>query len=287
MEKIKKMYMKIMAACLLLLGLVTTTVSAATYGEAYPFFGFNLGYALIVLAIVLIGIGYAIKNAEIIKKPLYGIGVVMIMFGLFFAGIPIPAVTETADVTASVDWDVDASALTTAGTYYPDTTFEDYASGGGQFVVPYGANTSSNALYEDGDNSSYSDDPVLQFVCEPDAPEGSLTTEMFTIYFEIINPDLYCGSDADNRVITETSDIVQATWTDDDGNTDMVSGWVKTTANDPVTINLTLNLYEAGLSEATLFEPNTLQFRIYNAAGTWSESFTVSFMMTTSWTTGK
>jgi len=266
---------------------VTTTVSAATFGDTYPVWGYNLGYVLIGLAILLIIGAYALKMFKTIQKPMYIFGVFMVMGGLICAGVQLPAVTETGTVAASVDWDVDASALTTAGTYYPDTTFEDYSSGGGQFVVPYGANTSSNTLNEDGDNSTYSDDPVLQFVCEPDAPEGSLTTEMFTIYFEIINPDLYCASDADNRVITETSDIVQATWTDDDGNTDMVSGWVKTTANDPVTINLTLYLYEAGLSEATLFEPNTLQFRLYNKAGTWSESFTVSFMMTTSWTTGK
>lgn len=282
MKEIKKMYMKIMAACLLLLGLVTSTVSAATIGDTYPVFGFNLGYVLIFFAIVLAFIGYAVKPFEAAKVPMYVIAVIMVMAGLFSAGIPLPAEVESADVTASVDWDIDVSALTTDGTYYPDTTFEDYTSGGGQFVVPYGINTTDDTLHEDGDNSSYSDDPVLQFVCEPNAPEGALTTEMYTIFYDISNPDLYCASDADNRVITETNDIVQATWTDDDGNTDMVTGWVKTTGDDPVTINLTLNLYETGLAQATVFQSNTLRFRLYNAAGTWSEEFTVLFHATTS-----
>lgn len=283
MKKTQKLYMKITIACLLLLGLVTSTVSATTLGDTYPVWGWNLGYVIIGLAVVLCLIGYGIKQFSKVQKPMYVVAVIMVMAGLVFSGVQMPATTETGDVTASVSWDVDASALVTDGTYYPDTTFEDYTSGGGQFVVPYAANLTSDALYEDGDNSSYSDDPVLQFVCEPDAPEGTLTTEMFTIYYEVTNPDLYVASDSDNRVITETSDIVQATWTDDEGNEDMVTGWVKTTANDPVTINLTLELYEAGLQLATLFEPNTLRLRLYNAAGTWSEDYTVSFILTDSW----
>lgn len=284
MKEKSKIIMIATAIMLLAMGLVTSTVSAATWGDTYTAGGFNLGYILIIVSIILFAGARWADFLKDLKKPLCVIAVVMLMIGGVIGFVQIPAADiPTGDVTASVNWDIDASALTTDGTYYPDTTFEDYTSGGGQFVVPYAANLTADTLYEDGDNSSYSDDPVLQFVCEPDAPEGTLTTEMFTLYYEVVNPDLYCASDADNRVITETSDIVQATWTDDEANTDMVTGWVKTTANDPMTINLTLNLYEAGLQLATLFEPNTLRLRLYNAAGTWSEEYTVSFILTDSW----
>ena len=55
----------------LLLGLVTSTVSAATFGDTYPVWGYNLGYVLIGLAILLILGAYALKMFKSIQKPMY------------------------------------------------------------------------------------------------------------------------------------------------------------------------------------------------------------------------
>lgn len=286
MEKIsKKIIGKLLIYWAIIFAVIMTavTVSAKKVGDGYSVYGIQLGWVLIVL-FGIIGFLILTKMVKLPKGTVWFSFIVLILFiaGIFMVAVDVPTATITdTQGLGNMDFDITASALTTAGVYYPDTTFDDVSN---VFIVPFHANRTSDLLKEHGDNSTYSDDPVLQFVCDPDYPADA--TEGYSkIYFTITNPDLYVGSDPDNRVITETNDIVQLTWTDQDGNTDMVSGWASRALPTAITLNLTLNLYETGLAQSDVFDPDILYIKFYNADNTWSESYTVQFVCTDYWGT--
>ena len=66
------------AVLLLLVGLVTSTVSAATWGDAYTAGGFNLGYVLIIGAIILFILARCADVFSDIQKPLYVVAVIVV-----------------------------------------------------------------------------------------------------------------------------------------------------------------------------------------------------------------
>lgn len=285
MEKIsKKIIGKLLIYCVLLWAVIMTAITATAekIGDGYELAGIQVGWILLVIAVI---VGFLLLT-KLIKLPKGTTWVGIVIFIMFIAGIFMVAVDKpTATITdeddmGDLEFDITASALTTDGTYYPDTTFDDASN---LFIVPFHANRTSDTLYEHGDNSSYGDDPVLQFVCDPDYPADATGDNLGKIYFAITNPDIYVGSDPDNRVLTETNDIVQATWTDQDGNTDMVSGWASRALPNAMTLNLTLNLYETGLAQADDFDPDVLYIKFYNGDNTWSESYSVQFVCTDHW----
>lgn len=284
----KKIIGKLLIYCVLLWAVIMTAITATAekIGDGYELAGIQVGWILLVIAVI---VGFLLLT-KLIKLPKGTTWVGIVIFIMFIAGIfmvavdkPTASITDTDDM-GDLTFDIEASALTTDGTYYPDTTFTEGSGGkGGVFIVPYHGNLSNDLLYEHGDNSSYGDDPVLQFVCDPDYPSDATSKNLGKIYFTITNPDIYVGSDPDNRVLTETNDVVQATWTDQDGLTDMVDGWASRALPNPITLNLTLNLYETGLAQADVFDPEVLYVKFYNGDNTWSESFTVQFVCTDSW----
>jgi len=263
---------------LLALGASAITASAKAIGADYTIFGYNAGWVLVIIG-VAIGILFASKMLQMPKsiglKPIVVIVALTLVGGLMMVFVETPAPTAEISGLSDLEFDIEGSAITTAGSYYPDTSFDDSS---GQFLVPYGCNTTSDLLFEADDNSSYSDDPRLSFTIKTDLPADADDTDLAIIYFEVTNPTLYTESDADNFVLTKTDDIHQATWTDQDGATNNISGWTSGGIEETLTLTLDLNLYETGLAQADEYDANVLNIKFHNKANTWSETFTVVFM---------
>jgi len=281
----KKIGMLVLAVMLILIGagITATTASAKAIGEDYTIMGFNAGW-------VLIGIGVAIAllfGSKLLKmpkaigmKPLAGFIALVLVIG--FAMVFVQGPAPVADVTGltGITFDVEASAVTTDGSYYPDTTYDEDS---GLFTVPFKANTTGDNLSEHGDNSTYSDDPRLNFTIKAELPDEATDNDLAIVYFEVVNPTLYVASDADNYVLTKTNDKHQATWTDQDGNTNTVSGWTSGGVEETFTVTLDLDLYEAGLVNAGVFDPYVMNIKFHNKANTWSETFQIQFVCTESY----
>jgi len=282
----KKIGMLVLALLLMLIGagITATTASAKAIGEDYTIMGFNAGW-------VLIGIGVALAllfGNKILKmpkavglKPMATFVALLLVIGFAMVFVQGPAAT-TGEITGlpNINFDIEASAVTTDGSYYPDTTYDEDS---GLFTVPFKANTTGSNLSEHGDNSTYGDDPRMNFTIKAELNDDSDDDDLAIIYFEIVNPTLYVASDADNYVLTKTNDKHQATWTDQDGNTNTVSGWTSGGIEETFTVTLDLDLYEAGLVNAEVFDPVVMNIKFHNKANTWSETFQVQFVCTESY----
>lgn len=270
--------------CLLAIGASAITVSAKAIGEDYTIMGYNAGWVLLIIAIG-IALLFASKIVKMPKsigmKPIAGLIALLFVIGIAMVFVETPSleVREEAGLS-NLTFDIEASAVTTAGTYYPDTVFNEATN---IFTVMFGANTTGDTLLENGDNSSYTDDPRLNFTIKADLPADADDNDLAIIYFEVVNPTLYTESDADNYVLTKTDDKHQAIWTDQDGITSTVSGWTSGGIEEILSVTLDLELYEAGLAQLDQGDSVALNLRFHNKANTWSESFTVLFQCTGSW----
>ncbi len=281
--KRKSKILGIVAMILAMIGTLVTTVSAKAIGADYTIQGFPAGGVIVIFA-AIIGALFAfgvLKMPEAVGiKPIVGIVAIMLVIGLGMIFIETP--TPKAEVTglADMEFSIEASAITTAGSYYPDTSFDDSSN---LFTVPYKANTTSSLLNEHGDNSTYSDDPRLNFTIRADFPADADDDDLAIIYYEILNPTLYTESDADNYVLVKTDDVHQAVWTDQDGSTSDVLGWTAGGIEETLTLSLDLELYETGLQLADVFNGVVMNIKFHNQANTWSETYQIYFVCTESW----
>lgn len=267
----------------LAVGASAVTVSAKAIGAGYKIFGFEAGWILVGVSVVLI-LMFASKIIKMPKsigiKPVAFIIAVMLIAGLAMVFVETPTPTASTTGLADLEFDIEASAITTQGSYYPDTTFDEAS---GLFTIPYKCNTTSDLLYEHGDNSSYSDDPRLNFSIKADFPDDADDDDLAIIYFEVVNPDLYTESDPDNYVLVKTDDKHQAIWTDQDGGENTISGWTTGGIEETLTVTLDLELYETGLAQADVFDGVVMNIKFHNKANTWSETFQVNFVCTENW----
>ena len=282
MKKIHKIIGMLLVA-ILTIGASAITASAKAIGSDYTIWGFNAGWVLIGIGIV-VGLLFWSKLVKMPKsiglKPVAGIIACMLVVGFAMVFVETPAPSAEITGLADLTFDIEASATTTDGSYYPDTTFDEAS---GLFTVPYKANTTSDLLHEHGDNSSYGDDPRLSFSIKADFPDDACDDDLAIIYFEVTNPDLYVESDADNYVLVKSDDKHQATWTDQDGATSTISGWTSGGIEETLNLTVDLELYETGLAQADVFDGVVMNIKFHNKANTWSESYQIAFICTESW----
>lgn len=268
------------------IGASAITVSAKALGENLTILGVNGGWAFLIIGIA-IGLLFASGMLKMPKsigiKPVAVIVAVMVGVGSLMLVAQIPTPVAEATTLEDLEFAIEASAVTTAGSYYPDTSFDESS---GLFTIPYKANTTSDLLREHGDNSSYGDDPRLNFTIKADFPADATDDDLAKIYFEIVNPALYTESDPDNYVLVKTDDEHQAVWTDQDGGTNTGSGWTSGGIEETFTLNLDLELFETGLAQADVFDGVVMNIKFYNQGNTWSETFQIYFVCTETWVTG-
>lgn len=280
--------MAMLTVCLMLLGAGATiaTVSAKKLGEDYTLNGFPFGWIIVIVAggVALLFMVKILKMPKGAKPTVpYTVLAILFAFGLAMVLVDTPAPTADISGLSNVKLQIEADPVTTDGLFYPDTYFNDDTN---TFVVPYHANWTSDTLYEHGDNSSYSDDPRVNFTIKVD-PAGYDPTDndLVWIYYEVTDADNYIGSNSDNRILVKTDNKYQAVWTDQDGATSTIEGWTSGGVEESFTLALDLELYEAGLSQVTdAFEDmGSLSLRIHNKDNTFSETYTIQFQCTEAW----
>jgi len=285
MKNMKKIIIGMLITMLLAIG-ASISVSAKAIGADYTIMGYNAGWVLIILGIG-VGLLFASKLVTMPKsigmKPLVGFVAIMMVAGLMmvFVDTPTPA---SATTLGSIEFDIEASALTTDGSYYPDTTFDESSN---MFTIPYVLDISAGTINESADNSAYTggatQDPHMKFIIKADFPADATDDDLAKIYYEVVNPTLYIKSDPDNYVLVKTDDVHQATWHDQDASYTNVSGWTSGGVEETFTVWLRLELYEAGLAKADVYKNAVLSIRFFNQDNTWSESFSVNFICTKAW----
>jgi len=280
MKKRNKILMTLLFA-LAMVEAVVNTVCATTLGADYTIMGFPAGWILVIIGVV-VGALFVFKLLKVPEK-LTGVValilIVMILVGLAMVFVETPAEITEASGLSTLEFSIEAEALTTDGTYYPDTTYDESS---GMFTIPYRSNLTGDSIYEHGDNSSYTDHPVLNFTIKADFDDAT-DDDLAKIHYEITNPSQHVGTDTDNYVLIKKSNEFMAWWIDQDAGNSTVTGYTSGGIEETLWVNLHMQLYGAGLSQADLLEPTVLNIKFSNPAGTWSETFTVQFISTHEW----
>jgi hypothetical protein len=111
-----------------MLALFVGTVSAETLGEQWTVMGYNGGWMILVLGILVGLVAAMVKMAKAIKGPLLAICVVLIIGGIVMATVTVPD-TTTADTTSTTgnccDFEFTGSAITSGGDYITTTTWNE------------------------------------------------------------------------------------------------------------------------------------------------------------------
>lgn len=107
------------------LAMFVGTVSAETLGEQYTIMGYNGGWGVLVLGILVGLVAAMFKMAKAIKGPLLAIAAVMIVGGLVMATVSVPD-APVADTTSTdcCDFEITGSAIASGGDFITSTTWD-------------------------------------------------------------------------------------------------------------------------------------------------------------------
>ncbi|MEF8880021.1 MAG: hypothetical protein V5A64_06500 [Candidatus Thermoplasmatota archaeon] len=218
--KKKNILMSLSLFTLVLIGLVQS-VAAKPIGDEYQMFGLPIGWGLIIVAVIVGFLAYAFKAPASMAKPLGSILVVLVIAGLVLSFVSIPTETTptaTGTITPDVDWDVSTNSAGTDNSYNDDeNTFT------GMIYI----NKSAGTLYDDDNDSVYSE-PVFNWSVSPSQSIGlSEGTQMATAVCRVLNPDKTFYEDSETRYLFEeaSSGERDLTWTTD-GTTSEESDYV-------------------------------------------------------------
>lgn len=175
--------------------------------------------------------------------------------------------TDTSDTTtSSCTFSVTPAISSSNGVLSADET---------EVNIPFYANTTSHTV-DEGDNTTWVN-PVITFTIKPKCP-GSTTLNLANLNYEVTNPSQKVNADTgDHYLITKTSNVWQCIWTGD--GTEYVDGFTSMDPTENVTLTLTLDVDETGLSYTqNTMDPQTIKVRLYN--DNWSWGFEVNFVCT-------
>lgn len=117
----------VLAVLLSIIGMAAT-VSAETLGEQWTIMGYNGGWGILILGLLVGLVAGMVKAAKAMKGPLFAIAAVLIVGGLVMATVTVPEDT-TADTTATTgnccDFDFTGSAITSGADYITTSTWDE------------------------------------------------------------------------------------------------------------------------------------------------------------------
>jgi len=149
------------------------------------------------------------------------------------------------------------------------------------FSLPAIANTTAHTITTL--SSATFVQPSMRFTLVPKAWEGSESTNLAIVYFEVTPGQQYIYPNAGStyKFLTETSGNVNARF-NNSGNTvtQYVSGQLSTAVATPLTVyvNMTLNGDSCSRLDNT-YDPVTSIITFHNGDNSWSESYTLSFFL--------
>jgi hypothetical protein len=203
------------------------------------------------------------------------VGAVLIIAGIWGCGLSAYFVTDATEPGATVSgcctFSVTPAVSASNGVLSADET---------TVQIPFRSNTTSHVVTE-GDNTTWVD-PVITFTIKPKCPADFTSLNLANLNYEVTNEGQTVNSDTGTYyMVTKTSNVWQAIWTGD--GTEYVDGYTSMTPNENVTLTLTLDMDQTGLSYTqNTFDAQTLHIRLYNEC--WSYNFDAEFLLIETWT---
>jgi len=267
MEKAKKLYGKIVATCLLLLGLITSTVSA-TEGEGATIAGIDgviFGYLMIVAGAVMVYL-IAKKGASKLNKNfavVLGItGVLIIAGGVYMSFYTAPEDPSAGQAaTTTIEWDIGV----------PTADQGNVSISGKTITIRCGVNATADALtmpaaYGNGETEKAMVSPVLNWSLTP------RDTNPFTVEDITANTKVFATfaskvtiSGTDYSFFDTTTGVPQyaaLNWTDEDGGTDFEEHPTSVVVGETEWVNLRINYNRVGLSNMAEWDSHSFTVSI-------------------------
>ena len=178
MKKLRKIIpLSLIAFILLIVG--TITASAAKLGDPYSWAGVQIGWVLIIAAVIIgIILWYALKTAAFIKSlPILAI---VVAAGLILGITDVAVEPVVAEVTPGVSWSVTASEQQ-GGNLTIDNTDN-------KIIVMCHVNSTAGTILDDDDTAFTV--PIINFTINPTVTEGLTDLDLgATTLGSVMSPD--------------------------------------------------------------------------------------------------
>ena len=160
--------------------LATITASAAKLGDPYTWAGVQIGYVLIIAAIILGFIFYYALKIGPFKKTLPIIGV-LVSIGLLLALTDVAVEVVPAEVTPGVTWSVTASEHQGG-----NITIDNDEN---KIIIMCHVNSTAGTILDDDDTAFTQ--PIINFTIAPTMTEGLTDLDLgATTIASVVNPDV-------------------------------------------------------------------------------------------------
>lgn len=175
---------KIISMVLLFLGAILTLVtsaSAAKLGDPYTWVGIQIGWVLIIIAIVFAFLCWAlIDKVATAKKIAVPICAILVVAGFIFALTDVAAEVEELEITPDVAWSVTATEQQ-GGNITIDNDLN-------KIIVMCHVNSTEGNITDD-DNTDFTV-PIINFTIAPTMTEGLTPLDVgATTIASVVNPD--------------------------------------------------------------------------------------------------
>ena len=257
---------------------LVNTVSAATIGANYNILGFEAGWILIILGIVVIVIFasgvLAIGKKGAGNKSAYSIAVAMLMIGLALTFVTVED-TVTGDVTGLVSgWEVTGTDTTAGCTI--DATWDDTDD---PTIITAPLNHDNAGA---GTNTFDETTFVVYFTVDPIAGLGADTTKLVTIHYKTEYNMEYGGE----PVLEKSGSNYVANWTNEDGVTAYYEGSMDMTLDEVNWMSIYFDIDGDGNTTVgetldTVGETTSWTITLWDDYG-WIDTYTVMLVVITS-----
>jgi len=151
----KRKFVMMLSFVLMIVGAGAEVVNAATIGDGYQIAGYNAGWTILIIGIIVGGLGWGVKAFDKFATPMKVVGVAMFFIGAAMLTVSAPASTTDDDLTGTncCDFSFTGAAITSGANYISDATWNENTN---TLTVPIDVNDSSggnlNGGYETGVN---------------------------------------------------------------------------------------------------------------------------------------
>jgi len=266
----------IRAFLLMLIGIVASavSVSAEKLGDGYSIMGYNAGWVLVIVAIVIaiLWFGKIVKIPKPAKKILTTIVALFFIIGLAMVGVEVETEAPPLDTVSGMEFEITPADATAGGSDIDSVTWDADKE---VYTIP---------LQLTGSGELETNLTSLNFTIKPKPTAGQTTENLAVCHFKTDYQMKYAGE----YVLRDMGDTYYANWTH--GSTqnahtdDDYTGWESMALSGSAWANVTFK-FDSGTADTfsneldSIGDTGSWTITFYNEEGTWSESFTVVWIV--------
>jgi len=266
------------AFLLMLIGIVASavSVSAEKLGDGYSILGYNAGWVLVVIAIVIAILywGKIVKIPKTATKLLTTIIALFMIIGIAMVGVEVETEAPPLDTVEGMEFEITPQDATAGGSDIDSVTWDADKE---VYTIP---------LQLTGNGELETNLTSLNFTIKPKPSAGQTTENLAVCHFKTDYQMKYAGE----YVLRDMGDTYYANWTHGSSQnaytTDDYSGWESMALSGSAWANVTFK-FDSVLAGAegfsteldTIGDTGSWTITFYNDDGTWSESFTVVWIV--------